>query len=61
MFNQARKCRDFATAGGDAISDANSIRICLEAFQKSGVMDEAIKDWRKLPAATRVKSDLVCV
>ena len=58
VFNQARKCRDFATAGGDAISDANSIRICLEAFQKSGVMDEAIKDWRKLPTANRTWANM---
>ena len=58
VFNQARKCRDFATAGGDAISDANAIRICLEAFQKSGVMDEAIKDWRKLPTANRTWANM---
>lgn len=53
VFARANKCRQFATAGNDAISDATSIRLCLAAFEKSGVMQEAIKDWRKKPAADR--------
>ena len=28
VFTQARKCRQIATAGGDAISDATSVRLC---------------------------------
>ena len=58
VFTQANKCRQLAEAGGDAISDATSVRLCLEAFEKSGVMGEAIKDWRKRPAADRTWANM---
>ena len=58
VFARANKCRQFATAGQDAISDAATIRLCLSAFEKSGVMNEAIKDWRKKPAANRTWANM---
>jgi len=58
VFSLAHKCRQFATAGLDPISDANSVRQCLAAFEKSGVMEEAIKDWRKKPTADRTWANM---
>ena len=53
IFNRAHNCRLFAAAGGDRISDANTIRMILKALKGSGVMDEGIKDWKKRAAADR--------
>ncbi len=53
IFTRAHHCRLFAAAGGDRISDANSVRMTLNALKASGVMDEAIKDWKKRTVANR--------
>jgi len=50
VFAQVTEARSFAEEGGDPISDNQAMRIIQEAFEKSGVMDEALKDWRKKPA-----------
>ena len=51
-------CAQFAEAGGDVISDANKVRLTLKAVEKSGVLEDAITDWRKKPAADRTWANL---
>ncbi len=53
IFTRSHNCRLFASSGGDAISDVNSVRLTLKALKASGVMDEAIKDWKKRTVANR--------
>ena len=51
-------CAQFAEAGEDEISDANKVRLTLKAVEKSGVLEDAITDWRKKPAADRTWANL---
>jgi hypothetical protein len=51
-------CAQFAAAGDDAISNANKVRLTLKAVEKSGVLKDAITDWRKKPAAERTWANL---
>ena len=53
VMAKAIQCQRFATAGGDPISDATVLRHMLAVFERSGVLDDAIKDWRKLTPANR--------
>ncbi len=58
VFANTNKCAQFAAAGNDDISDANKVRLTLKALEKSGVMEEAISDWRKKAAADRTWDNL---
>jgi hypothetical protein len=42
-----------AEAGADPISEQYATRIALKIFEQSGVMDDAVKDWRKKKVALR--------
>ena len=48
VFTHGKSCRQFATEGGDPITDAAYIRILAETFTKSGVLDKAVDDWDDL-------------
>ena len=58
-FSTANKRRAFATAGGEPIPDGIFIRQLLHGFEKSGVMQEGLKDWYKKPAADQTRANLV--
>jgi hypothetical protein len=49
LFEQIRQCREFA-ADTDPISEAMALRAGLMTLEKSGLFDDAIRDWRKRPA-----------
>ena len=53
VFTLVTSCRQFATAGGDAISDATAMREVLKMLEKSGVLDTAVEDWRLQAGAGR--------
>jgi hypothetical protein len=44
---------NIALQGADVISDQSAVRIALKVFEQSGVLTDAIKDWRKTPVAER--------
>jgi hypothetical protein len=54
VFEQILNALDFAAAGLDPITPAAAVRIAIKIFEDSGVMDDAVKDWRKAPAAERI-------
>ena len=58
VFANTNKCAQFAAAGNDDISDANKVRLTLKALEKSGVMEEAISDWRKKTVANRTWANM---
>jgi hypothetical protein len=58
MIARINECAAFASAGEDEFSDAQKIRFFLKALEKSGVMDEALKDWRKKATGDRTWANL---
>ena len=56
---RANECRDFAAAGNDPITDAAMLRAFVKSVEASGVLVEAIKDWRKKPTADRTWANVV--
>jgi hypothetical protein len=59
VFTAASAVRQFATAGGDPISDATATREVLKTFEKSGVFDTAVLEWRLKPMADRTYANLL--
>jgi hypothetical protein len=59
LLVRATKCTQFALAGGDPITEATTVRLLVQALEKSGVMDEACKDWRKKQAGDRVLDNIL--
>jgi hypothetical protein len=51
VFTNGDECRAFAILGLEPIPDGPYIRILVETFEQSGVLQEAIKDWNKLKPA----------
>jgi hypothetical protein len=45
VFTNGTDCRHFASEGGNPINDAAYLQILITIFHRSGVMDDAIKDW----------------
>ena len=58
VFDNAHECQAFATAGGDQITDQKVMREVLKTFEKSGVLGDAVKDWRKKPAAAKTVANM---
>jgi hypothetical protein len=54
VFEKILAALDFAAAGEDPITEAAAVRIAVKIFEDSGVMDDAVKDWRKAPVAERI-------
>jgi hypothetical protein len=52
LFEQIRQCREFAV-NKDPISEATALRAGLMTLEKSGLFDDAIRDWRKRVPATK--------
>jgi hypothetical protein len=50
VFTNGEECREFATEGGDPISDTYYLEALVTIFRQSGVMDDAVKDWVLKPA-----------
>ena len=51
VFDNANLCRIFADENGEAITDAKTVRMLLRVFEKSGVLADAVTDWKKREAA----------
>jgi hypothetical protein len=49
VFINGNRCRKFAREGEDPITDKTYIRALVTIFRNSGVLEDAIKDWDKLP------------
>jgi hypothetical protein len=52
LFEQIRQCREFA-AVEDPVSEAMALGAGLLTLEKSGLFDDAIRDWRKRAAADK--------
>lgn len=53
VFKRIDDAAAFAAFGQDNISEAAKMRYASKAFERSGVMEEVIKDWRKQNAAQK--------
>ena len=53
LWTREKLCRNLATAGGDAITDASALRTLLNILEQSGLYEIAIRDWRNKPDADR--------
>lgn len=53
VFANGTDCRQFAEDGNEAIPDGAYIRILLNIFRQSGVLEDSIRDWEKQPAAAK--------
>jgi hypothetical protein len=53
VFTTGDECRRFATLGEEPIADGPYIRILVDIFTTSGVLDDAVKDWKKLKPEDR--------
>lgn len=51
LFKRSRMCRQFAAAGNDDISESAAVRNLLAIIEKTGVLSDGIRDWRKRPTA----------
>jgi hypothetical protein len=49
VFINGTACREFAEEGGEPITDQTYLRVLVATFRKSGVMDDAVRDWEKKP------------
>jgi hypothetical protein len=49
VWQNAQECRRFAASGLDPISESTAVRKTVTMFEKSGVLADAIRDWRKRP------------
>jgi hypothetical protein len=47
VFDNAAKIMAFATLAGEAIPGSKVVRTLLKVFEKSGVLGDAVKDWKK--------------
>ena len=58
IFNNADKILAFAQAGGEAIPDGKCVRTLVKVFEHSGVLNDAVKDWRKKTAVNQTYDNL---
>jgi hypothetical protein len=49
LWDRVKECRRFATAGTDPITEITVVRKTLSVLEKTGVFNDAIRDWRKRP------------
>ena len=59
IFVNGNRCRQFATEGGDPISDQMYMRTLVKIFRNSGVLDEAVKEWDNKP--NNEKTEAQCI
>jgi hypothetical protein len=53
VFTNGNRCRQFAIAGQDPISDITYIGILVDIFRDSGVLETAIREWALKKARTK--------
>lgn len=51
VFTNGTFCRNFADEGTDPISDTAYVRILVDIFEASGVLEKAVEDWESKPMA----------
>jgi hypothetical protein len=49
MWSRTQECRRFAEAGGDPITEAETVRTLLGIIEKAALLATAVTDWRKRP------------
>jgi hypothetical protein len=49
VWKRTQNCRHFATAGGDPISESETVRTLLSIIEKAALLANAVTDWRKRP------------
>jgi hypothetical protein len=58
LFEQIRQCRDFASVD-DLISESTAVRAGLLNIEKTGLFEDAIRDWRKRADATKTLANFM--
>ena len=53
LWAQVKQIHDFAATAGEPITDDVTMRLSLEMFDKTGVLNDAIKVWNRLAAAAQ--------
>ena len=51
IWTRIRNCQLFAAEGNDPITDAHAVRATLRVFECTGLLTDAVRDWRKRPLA----------
>jgi hypothetical protein len=51
LWTRTQGCRRFATAGGDPITEAETVRTLLGVVERAALLATAVADWRKRPQA----------
>jgi hypothetical protein len=49
LWTRTQGCRRFATAGGDSISEPETVRTLLGVVERAALLATAVTDWRKRP------------
>jgi hypothetical protein len=58
VFDNANKIMVFATSAGEGIPQGKVVRTLLKVFEKSGVLGDAVKDWKKKPAVEQTPANM---
>jgi hypothetical protein len=56
LWDQIKKCQDFANGTAEPISDATVLRTTIDNLEESGAFPHNVRDWRKLPIAQHIPS-----
>jgi hypothetical protein len=58
LWDQIKKCQDFASGMAEPISDATVLRTTIDNLEESGAFPHNMRDWRKLPIAQQTLTNL---
>ena len=58
VFDNAAKTMAFASSAGEAIPGTRVVRILLKVFEKSGVLGDAVKDWKKKTVVNQTQANM---
>jgi hypothetical protein len=58
LWDQIKKCQDFAAGTAEPISDATVLRTTIDNLEDSGAFIHDVRDWRKLPPAQQTLAAL---
>lgn len=59
VFRNGTFCRTFAAEGNDPISDTAYVRILVEIFEASGVLEKTVEDWERQPLADQTLANAI--
>jgi hypothetical protein len=59
VFSNGTRCLKFALEGNNPISDMDYVQALVIVFRTCGVLDDAVKDWDKLPGAQQTVANAI--